>query len=166
MCKSGGNPMSLKYHLFFLIAISLVSLGTANAENARVEVGALTCNINAGTNFIIGSTKTLNCRFKNVSGEIVAKYKGDIKKFGIDLGQAKNTVVTWAVVAPTSSYKNSFLNGTYIGVAADASVGLGAGAKVLVGGAENTITLQPLSLQSQTGLNLAVSVAEMKLYSY
>ena len=43
------------------------------------------------------------------------------------------------------------------------SIGAGLGANALVGGNNNTITLQPLSVEAQTGLNLALGVADMSL---
>jgi hypothetical protein len=50
-----------------------------------------------------------------------------------------------------------------VGASADASIGVGAGTKILVGGSKNTISLQPLSVQGQTGLNVAVGVADLAL---
>ena len=41
--------------------------------------------------------------------------------------------------------------------------GIGAGANVLVGGATNTISLQPLSIEGTTGLNVAAGIAQMVL---
>jgi hypothetical protein len=56
--------------------------------------------------------------------------------------------------------------GQYVGVAADASVGVGGGANVLIGGSNGTISLQPLSVQGQTGLNAALAVAEVQLVPF
>jgi len=46
-------------------------------------------------------------------------------------------------------------------VTASATVGIGVGANVLVGGSGNSIALQPLSVEGTTGLNVAAGVAEM-----
>jgi hypothetical protein len=43
-------------------------------------------------------------------------------------------------------------------------VGVGAGANVLVGGSNKTITLQPVSIQGQTGLNVAAGIASLALH--
>jgi uncharacterized protein DUF992 len=48
-------------------------------------------------------------------------------------------------------------------VTAGAAVGSAAKAKGLVGGSNNSIALQPLSLEGQTGLNLAVGVEALEL---
>ena len=44
-------------------------------------------------------------------------------------------------------------------------MGVGAGVNLLVGGSNKSFTLQPLSVQTQTGLNLALGVTEFKLHT-
>jgi hypothetical protein len=48
-------------------------------------------------------------------------------------------------------------------VSGGATVGVGVGANILVGGARNNISLQPISIEGNTGLNLALGVAELEL---
>jgi hypothetical protein len=55
------------------------------------------------------------------------------------------------------------LRGTYVGASGNASFGLGLGANVLVGGSHRTISLQPLSVEGQVGINLALGVARLTL---
>jgi hypothetical protein len=59
------------------------------------------------------------------------------------------------------------LAGTYAGATAGATVGAtvgaGAGVNVLVGGSDRTVTLQPISVQAQTGMNIAAGVSTMEL---
>ena len=75
-------------------------------------------------------------------------------------------VLPGIVLAPTELPVNEgALMGQYVGVAADASVGVG-GANVLIGGSNGTISLQPLSVQGQTGLNAALLVAEVQLVPF
>ncbi len=145
-----------------LSALTLSLLATPALADAGVEVGRLTCNAVSGTNFIIGSTKTLDCQFKTLSGK-VEPYRAEISRFGIDIGKVKKMTIVWGVVAPSKTLKPGSLAGDYAGISADLSIGAGAGANALVGGLENSITLQPLSVQSQTGTNIAAGVAGMKL---
>jgi hypothetical protein len=70
--------------------------------------------------------------------------------------------MVWQVLAP-STRKFGALAGHYAGASGEATVGAGVGANVLVGGSDRTVTLQPLSVQGQVGLNLAVGVAELEL---
>lgn len=132
-------------------------------ENGRVEIGSLTCRVDGGASFVFGSTRSLNCKFESVSNRPAEYYDGEIKRFGLDIGVTGETVMGWAVFAPSRGLDEYALAGTYSGVAADASLGLGGGAKVLVGGSNDTISLQPLSLQGQTGANIALTVAQLRL---
>jgi Protein of unknown function (DUF992) len=51
----------------------------------------------------------------------------------------------------------------YVGAQGSASVGVGAGGNVLVGGLANSIALQPLSVQGQVGLNVAAGLEGLEL---
>ena len=73
-------------------------------------------------------------------------------------------MLRWRVLAPTGDvYAPGVLAGDYTGVGAEATVVVGGGANLLVGGSSKTITLQPLSLQAQTGLNFAAGVTSFQL---
>ena len=48
------------------------------------------------------------------------------------------------------------IDGTYVGATGEASLGAGIGANALVGGTNDSVALQPLSLQGQTGVNVAL----------
>ena len=89
-------------------------------------------------------------------------YVGGINKFGLDLGATAGGEMVWAVYAPTTR-RFGALAGQYSGASAEATVGAGLGANVLVGGSDRTVALQPLSLQGQAGLNVAAGVAELTL---
>jgi Protein of unknown function (DUF992) len=56
------------------------------------------------------------------------------------------------------------LAGTYAAVSAEVTVGGGIGANVLVGGSFRTVELQPISVQQQTGINVAAGIAEIELH--
>ena len=89
-------------------------------------------------------------------------YVGSITKFGLDLGATAGGEMIWAVYAPTTR-KFGALAGDYGGATAEATVGAGLGANVLVGGSDRTVALQPVSVQGQAGLNVAAGVADLQL---
>ena len=60
--------------------------------------------------------------------------------------------------------KRGALAGAYAGATASATVGVGAGANVLVGGFNRSITLQPVSIEGNTGLNVAAGIGEITLH--
>jgi hypothetical protein len=90
-------------------------------------------------------------------------YKGTIKRVGLDIGVTRGGRLFWAVFARNSQIGRATLRGSYVGASGNVALGLGVGAKVLVGGSRRTITLQPLSIEGQVGLNLALGVTSLRL---
>ena len=116
----------------------------------------------SGLGLIITSTKEMGCTYTSLGG-FTERYYGTIRKFGLDIGQTNCGVLAWNVLAPTSGPRRGALVGDYVGADASATVGVGVGANLLVGGFDRSITLQPLSVQAQTGLSLAAGVASLTL---
>lgn len=147
-------------------AISVAAAALAPAASQpqdRVQAGALNCDVSGGLGLIIGSQKEVTCQFipadNNSPREV---YVGVINKFGLDLGATTQGQMVWNVFAPTSR-PAAALAGDYVGAGAEATVAVGLGANVLVGGSNRTIALQPVSIQGQTGLNVAAGVTELRL---
>jgi Protein of unknown function (DUF992) len=150
--------------VFFSIAVTAALLAPAFAQPAGgTKVGVLTCKTSASLGLIIGSRQGVRCSFSPDNGGPPENYVGHIGRLGLDLGVRGGGVMVWGVVAPTNGYHHGTLAGHYVGVNADASLGLGAGAKVLVGGSHRSIALQPLSVSGQVGVNLALGVAGLTL---
>jgi hypothetical protein len=143
-------------------AVAIVASAPAQAAPERAKVGTLTCDVSAGIGLIITSKKRLSCIFTPSQPGPREVYVGAISKFGLDLGATTGGEMIWAVYAPTNR-RFGALAGHYAGATAEATVGAGLGANVLVGGSERTVALQPLSVQGQAGLNLAVGVADLDL---
>jgi hypothetical protein len=131
------------------------------ARAAHIEIGFLTCKVAGGIGFVFGSSKELECTFKGPHGS--EPYHGSIDRFGIDLGFTDGAKIVWTVLAPSKDVAAGALAGNYAGVSAEATAGLGIGANALLGGSNKSIALQPLSVQGQEGLNVAVGVAEIRL---
>jgi len=134
--------------------------GSAAAANG-VAVGTLSCNVSSGWGFVFGSSRAINCTYTN--GEKAERYTGTIQKFGVDIGYYHSGVLIWGVFAPTSDVGKGALAGSYGGATAGASVGVGVGANVLVGGSNKTISLQPVSIEGATGLNVAAGIGALTL---
>ncbi|MEO4042656.1 DUF992 domain-containing protein [Hoeflea sp. CAU 1731] len=143
--------------------LGLPFVTAAKADN--VEIGALDCTVSGGKGFIFKSTKELTCTFKSIDGSRpVDTYTGSITKYGLDIGKTNKALISWVVFAPTGeNTPPGALAGEYGGVSAEATVGAGLGANVLVGGLEKSIALQPVSVSAQTGLNFALAISELKL---
>jgi Protein of unknown function (DUF992) len=144
----------------FVTALS--GLTPAHAQQSRVQAGSLSCDISAGIGVIVGSKREIDCLFFPTAPIGVEHYRGEITKLGIDLGVINRGSLVWLVYAP-SVLQNGALQGTYGGVAANATVGLGLGANILIGGFDGSIALQPLSVEGTAGLNIAAGIATMRL---
>jgi hypothetical protein len=138
------------------------SLPTAAQAQSGVRVGTLTCNVASGWGFVFGSSKSLHCTFAPAPGR-AEFYAGTVNKFGVDIGYTQGGVLIWAVFAPTANLGPSALNGNYVGATGSATVGVGASANVLVGGSNSTISLQPVSVEGNTGLNVAAGIGSISL---
>ncbi|MEM7291195.1 MAG: DUF992 domain-containing protein [Pseudomonadota bacterium] len=149
----------------FLVTTGIGSR-TATAQEL-VELGKLDCFIDGGTGFVFGSSRDISCVFTSSEAEWGDdNYFGAINKFGIDIGKTEEGYMTWLVVAAAlTDYSPGFLSGDYIGASASASFTVGLGANVLVGGSGKSFALQPLSLQTQSGINFAAGIAELELRS-
>ena len=134
----------------------------APAQAQGLKAGVLTCNVASGFGLIFGSSRAVNCTFSPTGGP-PQHYVGAINKFGVDIGYLQGGVLVWTVVAPTANPAPGALSGTYAGATGSATVGVGVGANVLVGGSGNSIALQPVSIEGTTGLNVAAGIAEMTL---
>jgi hypothetical protein len=137
-------------------------LSSAQAAPSGVNVGTLTCGVASGWGFVFGSSKDLRCVFRQNNKQNV-HYEGSISKFGIDVGYTEGGVLIWGVVAPTSDVRAGSLSGDYAGLTAGATVGVGVGANVLVGGFDKSISLQPLSVSGNEGLNVAGGIGSISL---
>jgi hypothetical protein len=154
----------MKNSLIIAVAAAAIALTAADAASAQqsVKVGGLRCRVSAGLGLIITSSKEMGCTYTSLRG-FTEHYYGTIRKFGLDIGATNSGVLAWDVLAPTRGPKRGALAGDYVGADASATVAVGVGAKVLVGGFDRSITLQPLSIQTQTGLALAAGVASLTL---
>jgi hypothetical protein len=145
-----------------ILALAAVSLNGQTAQAQRIRSGVLNCDVSAGLGLIIGSQRSVNCLFTPDQPGPQEGYYGTITKFGLDIGATAGGAMVWGVYADTSR-GYGFLAGDYAGASGEATVAVGLGANVLVGGSSRTVALQPLSLTGQVGLNLAIGVANLSI---
>jgi hypothetical protein len=143
------------------IAMSVASVPKAFADG-DVKLGYLNCHVGSGFGLIFGSSRELNCTYTPNAGD-PEFYKGEISKFGADIGYLASGVMLWVVMAPSNAVGRGALAGHYAGATASATVGIGAGVHVLTGGMHDSIALQPVSIEGNNGLNVGAGVATMTL---
>ena len=167
--RSRGQPRG-EFRCFALFSVRLSCRrrsqrlsGPADAQPRQVQVGQLTCSVSASVGLIVGSQRNVNCVFRGQPGEPEESYTGTMTKVGLDVGFTTGGMIVWTVFADTNR-QAAMLAGKYVGATAEASIAAGLGANVLVGGSQRSVALQPLSLQGQTGLNVAAGIGELDLY--
>jgi hypothetical protein len=149
----------------YVIGVVAIMLALTSADPAaaqRIRAGILTCDVSAGIGLIITSQKQVSCAFKPDQPGRQEDYDGAITKYGLDLGVTGGGVMVWAVFTDTVAGPG-FLAGDYVGASGEASVGVGLGANVLIGGSNRTVALQPVSVSGEIGLNFALGVASLRL---
>ena len=155
-----GQP--LKWLGAALLGLAVTFTPAQAQRPAWEQTGTLNCDVSAGFGFIIGSQRQVNCLFTPSYPAPPEQYVGTITKVGLDIGATAAGQLVWAVQMSTTR-RRGVLAGSYAGASAEATVGAGLGANVLVGGNDRSVALQPLSIQGQVGLNVAAGVAEIAL---
>ena len=143
------------------VAASAFGLEAPAHAAVGVKVGELSCHVSSGWGFVFGSSRSLLCTYTG-NGQ-VAHYAGNVSKFGVDIGYLQSGVLVWDVFAPTTDLGPAALSGSYGGVTAGATVGVGADANALIGGSTRQVALQPLSIAGNTGINAAAGIAAISL---
>lgn len=147
-----------------VLLLGCLTLGgnPANAQGSSARQGMLTCRTSPSVGLIVGSTQRLACQFRANSGW-TQNYVGRMNRVGLDIGITAGGVMAWAVLGSSTAARPGALTGRFVGASGDISVGLGAGANILIGGTAQSVSLQPLSVEGQVGLNLALGVAGLTL---
>lgn len=160
------SASSLKKATLSTLAVgALAVLGmTATASADQVRIGTLECAVSPGIGLIITSTRSLDCIFRPSHGRI-ERYRGQVSRIGLDIGFTDPGQLAWAVFAATShAYRHGALVGQYGGISAQATLVVGLGANALLGGSDRSFALQPISVEAQTGFNLAAGIAGLTLF--
>src|SRR5713101_3933474 len=96
--KSGRSSL---LGLLFLGAAAMIATNALAEEAAKgassasgVQAGFLTCNVDSGWGFIIGSSRELKCTWEPQKG-VAYRYKGHVTQFGADIGYHKSSVILW-----------------------------------------------------------------------
>ncbi|MDP3256268.1 MAG: DUF992 domain-containing protein [Bosea sp. (in: a-proteobacteria)] len=143
-------------------AAGLLVSGLSASAQSGAPAGRLSCNVGAGLGLVVTSQRPMNCTFTPRRGP-PQRYVGIVRNFGIDLGRTRATTMSWRVYGPYARAPLGALSGRYGGATAGASAGVGGSANLLVGGSDNAVTLQPLSLQGSRGVNVALGVTGFEL---
>jgi len=153
----------LRHLLVATVAAAAIGASALPAgAQTRVAAGTLSCSVAPGVSFVFGSTRQVHCIFYGTNG-VAERYIGEISRWGVDIGYTNAATMMWAVLAGTQVIPPGTLAGNYAGVSAAVTPGIGGAANVLIGGSGGTVSLQPVSVEGNTGLNLAGGVGALIL---
>jgi hypothetical protein len=141
--------------------IGVLASPTADAQQP-FRVGTLTCNTSPRVGLVLGSRQDMRCVFRASAGPQY-NYSGLIRRVGLDIGVTRGGTLVWLVFARNSLIGRPTLRGSYVGASGNVALGIGLGAKVLVGGSRRSVMLQPVSVEGQIGINLALGVTNLIL---
>jgi hypothetical protein len=150
-----------KFLALAAVTAAAIAGGSVFAQPKGVNVGTLSCTVAGGVGFIFGSSKEMSCILSRTDGR-AERYLGTVNKYGVDIGFTKEAHMVWLVFAPGDIAKGA-IAGQYVGATASATAGVGVGANVLVGGSNRSVTLQPVSVEGNVGLNVAAGIGDINL---
>jgi hypothetical protein len=148
-----------------LVSAAVVVAACAAPAMAQTgaKIGTLSCDVSAGVGMILMQKQSLVCTFRPDGGGAPDNYSGKIVDYGVGIGEVSSGHLVWGVIAADRGLAKGALAGTYAGVGAQAAVGAGVGANVLIGGTGRAFSLQPLSVEGMTGLNIAGGITTVSL---
>jgi hypothetical protein len=152
-------------HLATICASALICIVAFPAQAERFSVGRLMCSSTPRVGMVFGSAQDLRCVFRSANSRRQYVYEGRVRRIGLDIGVTSGAVLSWNVLARNSRIGPGTLRGSYVGASGNIALGLGLGANLLIGGSRRSIVLQPLSVETSIGLNLAASVTGLTLSS-
>lgn len=157
--------MSLKLNLKCALGGALaLALLAPTAAFAGDRVGTLNCKLTGNDVSIIVENQAVDCLFQD--GDVKAMpshYIGKLTKVGANLTVNGPGELGWGVVAETDHVGPGALAGEYVGPNAGVKLGVGGGGALLVGGSNNTFSLQPLQVEAGTGLGVTAGVQSLEL---
>ncbi len=153
--------LHLTHRSLFAAAI-LAGIGASLPAMAQGPAGMLECNVSPSVGAIVTSGRALSCIFQPVSGP-PQFYTGAITTLGVDIGFTNAGKLSWGVAIAAPSNDPFPLAGTFTGATAGVTLLAGADANSLVGGNGNTVSLQPISVSTQTGVDITAGIGTLTL---
>jgi hypothetical protein len=147
-----------------IACISLIVLLASAPVDAQqpFRAGTLTCNTSPRVGLVLGSRQDMRCVFRASDGPQY-NYSGLIRRVGLDIGVTRGGTLVWLVFTRNSQIGRPTLRGSYVGASGNVALGIGLGAKVLIGGSRRSVILQPVSVEGQIGISLALGVTNLIL---
>lgn len=150
--------------LLLVATASVPAMASAVAVSMpKVSAGLLECRGEFATAYGFGSSRKVTCEFRPSMG-VNHYYAGTLERVGLDIGVSDQASMLWMVLAPSAQVEAGALSGRYVGITSGFALGPGFSANLLAAqDPAQQITLQPLSVSSDSGLSLSLAGATLTL---
>jgi hypothetical protein len=157
--KSQRGGLSLAFGAAMLLAAF-----TPGGATAGDRAGVLQCRLSGNSITVLVENQELDCVFQDDDeGALPAHYIGKLTKVGANATINGPGEIAWGVVAATSHIGPGALAGLYAGPNTSVKVGVGGGGAFLIGGNDNTISLQPLQFEAGSGVGVTAGIENLAL---
>lgn len=156
-----GHMSDLKRTLCGGVFIAMLAPGAAFAGD---RIGLLECHLSGNGVRVLVENQDLDCVYQDeAEGVPPQHYVGKLTKVGANLTFNGPGDLVWGVLAATRTVGPGALAGQYAGPEATVKVGVGGGGAILVGGSNNTLSLQPFNVEEGTGIGVTAGVESLTL---
>jgi hypothetical protein len=135
------------------------------AALAGDRVGTLQCKLMGNSLTVLVENQQVDCNYRDTKeGAEPVHYTGVLTKVGPNITINGQGELGWGVVAETSDPVGpGALAGEYTGGGVSGKIGVGGGGAMLVGGSNQTFSLQPFSIEAGSGLGWNAGVERLTL---
>ncbi len=146
-------------------AAGVLSMLAPAAAIAGDRVGTLQCKLMGNSLTVLVENQQVDCNYRDTKeGAEPVHYTGVLTKVGPNITINGQGELGWGVVAETSDPLGpGALAGEYAGGGVSGKIGVGGGGAMLVGGSNQTFSLQPFSIEAGSGLGWNAGVERLTL---
>ncbi len=157
--------MSTRFKLGRLLGgACILALMAPAAAFAGDRIGTLQCRLLGNSLTILVENQQVDCAYNDdAEGATPSHYTGTLTKVGPNISINGQGELAWGVIAATGQVGPGALAGNYVGPGVSAKIGVGGGGAMLVGGSNNTFSLQPFNIEAGSGLGWNAGVESLTL---
>jgi hypothetical protein len=128
------------------------------------QAGTLTCMLQSGVGYFVGSSRTATCIFDHPGEKSYSQtYEAKLSRIGVDVGVMPKQAMRWAVMTPGGVAEPGMLTGAHAGNSAEAAIAVGDGAKVALKDDNRTIVFQQMNAPMTFGVSFSLGEANLEL---
>lgn len=144
------------------LAALLAALAPSSAS-AETYAGSLECSYTGAEGGLVVESLKLDCYYEDENDAPAEHYVGELTTVGAVIGVTGPGDLAWGVLIESGKFGQGALAGEYAGPHGAFAIGGGVGASALIGGSNDSVSLQPIAVQGGTGLNISAGLSHLTL---